>query len=358
MSYSVGNELGCGFMGGFFQRLSYWSRKPSVHSLPSTSRDSGLKEQSMEKSQKPPAQNSRRRRSHSEETAAFPKNSNSSSKPCPKKDQKPTRQSALVHPRPSVSQQKKVQGRRPSDAARSSTSSSNGLALIKVSENKDLSEERKQRRDSIDYQQQPDDSKALVRATSNNTMLLGNLKQPGTRNSLSSNSPNGTPKTLDLNSIINGRYSYGKIGGNIVMGNIVKKNSDELRGVVANKLDPEVLKRMGNEAYKQGRFGEALGLYDRAIALDPYKAAYHSNKSAALISLGLIIEAVLESEEAIRIEPSYHRAHHRLATLYIRYIVYMFHRLGRQNENEPRDRNRYSFLYVFVFFKMLSKLLC
>ncbi|KAH7524416.1 hypothetical protein FEM48_Zijuj06G0116900 [Ziziphus jujuba var. spinosa] len=306
VSYSVEKELGCGFMGKFFQR--YWPRKPSVHSLPSNLRN-GLKEQSIEKkSQKSPTQNSTRRRSHSEET-----------KPCPKLDQKPTRQPALIHPRNSVSQLK-VQGRRLSDAARSSTSSSSGLALIKVSsENQGLAEERKQRRDSIDHQQQqPDESKALVRATSNNAMLLGNLKQQGTRNSLSSNSPNGTPKTLDLNSIVNGRHGYGKIGGNIVMGNIVRKNSDELRGIVVNKLEPEVLKRMGNEAYKQGRFGEALGLYDRAIALDPYKAAYHSNKSAALISLGRIVEAVSESKEAIRIEPSYHRAHHRLATLYIR----------------------------------------
>lgn len=335
------SELGCGFMGGFFQRLSSWPRKSPVHSLPSnTTKDSVLKTGSVEKPQTgPPAQNSRRRRSKSSETntAGFPDNSNPT-KPVPKSDQKlRTRQpAAYFHSRPSVSQQK-IQGRRNSDAARSSTSSSNGSALIKLSENHhDLAaDHRKQRRDStasrldvgrlsIDHYQQPDESKALVRATStpNSVMLLGhlgNLKQPGTRSSLTSNStPNGTPRTLaDVNSIVNSKYGNGKIGtsNGLVMGNIVRKNS---------KDDPEVLKRMGNEAYKQGKFEEAVGFYDRAIALDSYKAPYHSNKSAALISLGRIVEAVLESEEAIRIEPSYHRAHHRLATLYLRYVLYMY----------------------------------
>ncbi|KAF3445797.1 hypothetical protein FNV43_RR10974 [Rhamnella rubrinervis] len=339
VSYRVDSESGCGFMGGLFQRLSYWPRKSLVHSLPSnTTKDNGLKATSIEKSQsRPPAQNSKRRRRKSSETiTAFPDKPNST-KTLPKSDQKlPTRQPAYVHPRPSISQPK-IQGRRNSDAARSSTSSSNGLALIKLSENHhDLAaDERKQRRDSTanpldvgrtstDYQQS-DESKALVRATtSNGVMLLGNLKQLGTRSSLTSSStPNGTPRTLaDMNySTVNSKYGHGKIGGNngVVMGNIVRKNSDEqLRGIVNKLEDPEVLKRMGNEAYKQGRFEEALGLYDRAIALDSYKATYHSNKSAALISLGRIIEAVLESEEAIRIDPSYHRAHHRLATLYLR----------------------------------------
>lgn len=75
---------------------------------------------------------------------------------------------------------------------------------------------------------------------------------------------------------------------------------------------------MGNEDYKSGRFAEALALYDAAISIDPNKASYRSNKSAALAALGRLLEAVFECREAIRIEPHYHRAHHRLATLYLR----------------------------------------
>ncbi|KAK1280009.1 Inactive TPR repeat-containing thioredoxin TTL3 [Acorus gramineus] len=87
---------------------------------------------------------------------------------------------------------------------------------------------------------------------------------------------------------------------------------------LSRRLDPEELKTMGNEEYKKGRFAEALALYDRAISLDPNRASYRSNKAAALMGLGRLLEAVEECKEAVRIEPSYGRAHHRLATLYLR----------------------------------------
>ncbi|CAN4104235.1 unnamed protein product [Withania somnifera] len=82
------------------------------------------------------------------------------------------------------------------------------------------------------------------------------------------------------------------------------------RGVVSTN-DPEELKRLGNESYKKGHFVEALTLYDKAIAIAPGNAAYHCNRAAALIGLKRSLEAVRECEEAIRLDPSYVRAHHR-----------------------------------------------
>ncbi|CAI8597508.1 unnamed protein product [Vicia faba] len=109
---------------------------------------------------------------------------------------------------------------------------------------------------------------------------------------------------------------------NGVMGNIIRKSGDgvsQFRSPRSNRVvDPEVLKSMGNEAYKQGRFYEALALYERAIAIDSNKATYRCNKSAALIGLGRFRQAIVECEEAIRIQPSYARAHTRLATIYFR----------------------------------------
>lgn len=90
------------------------------------------------------------------------------------------------------------------------------------------------------------------------------------------------------------------------------------------RLGPEVLKNMGNEEYKKGRFKDAIVLYDQAIALDCNNASYYSNKSAALIGLGRLIEAVFECRVAVRIEPCYIRAHLRLATLYLRYFIYFY----------------------------------
>lgn len=80
----------------------------------------------------------------------------------------------------------------------------------------------------------------------------------------------------------------------------------------------EEVKRVGNEMYKKGLFSEALKLYDKAIALSPTNAAYRSNRAAALTGLARIGEAVEECEEALRLDPNYGRAHHRLALLLIR----------------------------------------
>lgn len=58
------------------------------------------------------------------------------------------------------------------------------------------------------------------------------------------------------------------------------------------------------------------------LVIDPSKASYYSNKSAALIGLGRLIEAVFDCRVAIRINPMYQRAHQRLAKLYLRYALH------------------------------------
>ncbi|XP_027340864.1 TPR repeat-containing thioredoxin TTL1 [Abrus precatorius] len=93
-------------------------------------------------------------------------------------------------------------------------------------------------------------------------------------------------------------------------------NETVKRGV--QSVDPEELKRAGNEHYKRGHFADALSLYDRAIAMSPASAAYRSNRAAALTGLGRLAEAVRECEEAVRLDPNYGRAHQRLASLFLR----------------------------------------
>ncbi|XP_047342359.1 TPR repeat-containing thioredoxin TTL1-like [Impatiens glandulifera] len=110
--------------------------------------------------------------------------------------------------------------------------------------------------------------------------------------------------------------------GNIIM---VKRSSLDSPRISSSsissnmkKLDAEVVKNNGNLMYKEGRFKEALALYDKAIVLEPNRAWYHCNKGAALIGLGRLLEAVFACQQAINLDPSYRRAHHRLATLYFR----------------------------------------
>ncbi|MCE3049248.1 hypothetical protein HAX54_044458 [Datura stramonium] len=115
-----------------------------------------------------------------------------------------------------------------------------------------------------------------------------------------------------------GNYGHGSIirGGGVDGGaaNAVKeKNISQNRGMLSN--DPEELKRKGNENYKKGNFTEALNFYDKAIEISPGNAAYHCNRAAALMGLKRVAEAVKECEEAIRLDPSYFRAHQRLGSL-------------------------------------------
>ncbi|KAE9621611.1 hypothetical protein Lal_00032470 [Lupinus albus] len=120
-----------------------------------------------------------------------------------------------------------------------------------------------------------------------------------------------------------GNYGHGSImrGGKEVSGS----GSENVKGVGSEavkrgvqSVDPEELKRVGNELYKKGHFVEALRLYDKAIALLPKNAAYRSNRAAALTSLGRLVEALSECEEAVMLDPKYGKAHHRLATLFLR----------------------------------------
>ncbi|ESQ40952.1 hypothetical protein EUTSA_v10013054mg [Eutrema salsugineum] len=197
----------------------------------------------------------------------------------------------------------------------------------------------------MDNQKAKGKNGSMVRASSSNVMLfgnLGNLKQPG--------AAVGNQKTVQNNGYGSAGGGYGtrktmeeEIRTSVAPADSVSNNNQDQSGTlcraISTRMDPETLKIMGNEDYKNGNFAEALALYDAAIAIDPKKAAYRSNKSAALTALGRILEAVFECREAIRMEPHYHRAHHRLANLYLRLgevekSIYHFKHSGPEADQE------------------------
>ncbi|WCJ24819.1 TPR repeat-containing thioredoxin TTL4 [Euphorbia peplus] len=150
-------------------------------------------------------------------------------------------------------------------------------------------------------------------ASSNNTTTnvpTGNICPPKKmfRNGLTSTSASRAGDKMD--SLGSGTGNYGH--GNIMRG--AKLGS----GGGRSSSDPEELKKAGNEMYIKGNFVEALPFYDKAILLAPNNAAYRSNRAAALTAIGRFGEAVKECEEAVRLDPGFARAHHRLASLYLR----------------------------------------
>uniref|UniRef100_A0A1D1XG15 Inactive TPR repeat-containing thioredoxin TTL3 n=1 Tax=Anthurium amnicola TaxID=1678845 RepID=A0A1D1XG15_9ARAE len=183
--------------------------------------------------------------------------------------------------------------------------------------------------DSVIYDhQRAKESSTLVRASSSNVMLFGNLGNLRTGNPSSPPARNVLdylPKTAkEMNAHAKPGNAHG--GTNGVAGNLMNGDSRAIElapapvmcRALSRRLDPDELKDMGNEEYKKGRFAEALALYDRAILMNPEAASYWSNKAAALTGLGRLLEAVSMCREAVRIEPGYCRAHHRLGKLYFR----------------------------------------
>lgn len=208
--------------------------------------------------------------------------------------EKPLKKPTMVSPRPSLSHGHQNQKKRSSEVSRSSTSS------MSTSSNTPRANQVQDRRLSLynpnhHNDLNPSTNKSLVPASSGNLSRLGDLNFGSPRKSLGH--ANATPKNPTVG-----------------FGNILRKSSGERM----KPLDGEMLKLMGNEKYKQGKYEEALALYEQAISQDPNQASYRGNKGAALMCLGRILEAVLECREAVLIQPSYHRAHYRLATLYIR----------------------------------------
>ncbi|XP_068641181.1 TPR repeat-containing thioredoxin TTL1-like [Aristolochia californica] len=180
---------------------------------------------------------------------------------------------------------------------------------------------------------------SLVRVSSSNMMVfghLGNIRQsvPNVKsinafansNSVLDFLPMTAKERAEAAGSANTKVSRG-VNRNAVMGNIVKKPAEKeivrepegtMCRALSRRLEPEEYKELGNGEFRNGKFAEALAYYELAVSLDPEKASYRSNKSAALTGLGRLLEAVEECREAVRLDPSYRRAHHRLATLYLR----------------------------------------
>lgn len=338
-------SAGCGLFSAVFGRRVFWPRRST-----STGSISTMNAANFTKTPTTP----KRRRSGSDE-AAFLGNPSSIAE-----EQRKPITKAPMHPKIPPSKNQNYGRKLPDDATK--ISSDQGHANQNQgygSQNAHVKHGRRVPKEAVGLSgelesyisdhQKSKGSSTLVRASSSNVMLLGNLgnlrQGGGGGNTTSRDVLDYLPKTArEEVATPNGKYP------NSVMGNVVKKQNEEKPNVgaqpaagslcraLSTRMDPEQLKIMGNEDYKNGNFAEALALYDAAISIDPNKASYRSNRSAALTALGKLLEAVFECREAIRIEPHYHRAHHRLANLHLRLgeaekAIYHYKRAGPEADH-------------------------
>ena len=76
----------------------------------------------------------------------------------------------------------------------------------------------------------------------------------------------------------------------------------------------EEFKVQGNEAFKKGEYDKAIGLYQKAIELDPQNHVLYSNKSGALINVGKFQEALDDSEQCLKLSPQFSKGYQRKGT--------------------------------------------
>jgi len=70
-------------------------------------------------------------------------------------------------------------------------------------------------------------------------------------------------------------------------------------------------KQKGNEAFKVGKYDEAIEHYDEAISLDARQAALYSNRAACWASKGEYAKALVDAEKCTAIDPKFIKAYAR-----------------------------------------------
>ena len=80
------------------------------------------------------------------------------------------------------------------------------------------------------------------------------------------------------------------------------------------KLSAPHYQQMGNKAYRDGQYEEALSYFEMAVQVygaAPVPAELHSNRSAVLCTMARYDEALLAADSAVAIAPNWSRGHSR-----------------------------------------------
>ena len=84
---------------------------------------------------------------------------------------------------------------------------------------------------------------------------------------------------------------------------------------------------LGNTFLAKGDFAQAIAPYEAALRAQPKNAIAHNNLAASLLGIGKINEAIEQLGEAVRLDPNYAEAHYNLG--------YVLVRVGRREEALP-----------------------
>jgi tetratricopeptide (TPR) repeat protein len=89
---------------------------------------------------------------------------------------------------------------------------------------------------------------------------------------------------------------------------VMKQQQQQQQNKQMPPVDLVLMSRLISEAssaYAAGQMAHSLALYDRLIEIDPKNNVLSANRSAILLKLGRIAEAIAEAETAIRLNPGW-----------------------------------------------------
>ncbi|KAG9132766.1 hypothetical protein Leryth_014043 [Lithospermum erythrorhizon] len=295
-TYTVETNVGCGMVGVLFQKAGVFKLRKAASTPPLSSYkkpNGGRKNDSRKKEELASLESTKtvepeRKLNGTRITSVSPRLPSSHDQIQGKRNSDSTRNSSSSSEkeRNNASKAKTLtncndhqHGKRNSDDSRNSSFSSSEKDRNKASQLVTFDYTRKLRKEpaftsselslTIAPHRTSDASEAIYRGSSGNIMLLGhlgNLKKQANTNQLNNKSPRIIVQKKET--------SNGSKTPPLTMGNIVKNPSERnqqfsnLYCSMVNNLNPDMLKSMGNEKYRQGRLEEAIAFYNQAIAID------------------------------------------------------------------------------------------
>lgn len=94
--------------------------------------------------------------------------------------------------------------------------------------------------------------------------------------------------------------------------------SEEERAEIQRAKEAEAYKDLGNKAYKDKQFEEALRHYDQAIVLNPREMTYYTNKAAVYFEMKEYDICIAHCDEAIKLKELGHYDYQKLAKAWVR----------------------------------------
>ena len=123
------------------------------------------------------------------------------------------------------------------------------------------------------------------------------------------------------------------------------------RQIIQQPEQMEALHWLGNIAYQNGRFEEAVGYCQKALALNPNNVGVLTNLGGVLQEMGELSAAILNFQKALTLDPNYALAHHCLGFALIQQgnLEQAIAHLRRAIALNPEDAKAYDNLGVALW---------